>query len=84
MPENDDEGCSKLLCRKFNASNLGGCHNVTGNPYDKQVTESLVENNLRRDTCVRAAKDDCKWFLPPHQLIATRFIDKSLGFAIAL
>jgi hypothetical protein len=84
MSENNDQGSPELLCCKFNASNLGGSHNVARNANDEEVTKTLIENNLCRDPGIRASENYGKWFLPTHQLIAAGFIDKALGLAIPL
>ena len=44
--------------REFDAPDLGGSDDIAGHANHKQISQTLVEHELRRDPRVRAAQDD--------------------------
>jgi hypothetical protein len=50
--------------------NLRGGDDVSRNPNDEQVAESLIEDDLGRNTRIRTTKDNCERLLPRRQLAA--------------
>ena len=60
--------------RKLHAPDLRRRHDIARDPDDEQIAEPLIEDQLRGDARVGAAKDDGKRFLSGHELGTSRRI----------
>src|SRR6516162_6466457 len=58
MTEYHHEARAESRSRKFDTADLRGRDDVAGHADDEQVAESLVEDDLRRHPCIRAAEHD--------------------------
>jgi hypothetical protein len=68
---NNEPGAEKRG-RKFNTANLRGSDYIACHSDDEQVSKTLIEDQFRRDTGVRAAKYDGEWFLTVDEFGAPR------------
>ena len=64
----DDERCAEPLRGELDAADLGRRDDVAGDADDEQVAQPLVEDNLRWDSRVRTAEDNCEWLLTCSEL----------------
>ena len=56
MPEHDDKPGVETLRREFDAADLGRRDDVSGNADDKQITEALIEHDLRRASQIKGCR----------------------------
>ncbi len=71
MAQNDDEAGAKAFRRIFHASDLRGCNHIPRDSNHKKIAQSLIENELGRNSGIGAANDDGKGLLSGHQIPAT-------------
>src|SRR5688572_13439670 len=64
MAEHHDEPRAEPLRRELDAADLRGRHDVAGDADDEEVTEALVEDDLRGHARVRAPQHDRERLLP--------------------
>jgi hypothetical protein len=60
-----------VLHRVFHAAEIVVIDDISGDPDNKQVPQTFIENELGRDARVRAAQNYGEWVLPILQLFAT-------------
>ncbi len=70
MSEDQHESYSELQRCKFDATSRTRSHDVSSNANDEQVTETLIENDLRRNPRVGASENDGKRLLARHNFVA--------------
>jgi hypothetical protein len=70
MAEDDYERDPEVRRRECEAFEDGAVDDVSRDPDDEEVPESLVEDDLRDDARVRAPQDGCERPLPAQKLRA--------------
>jgi hypothetical protein len=63
MAQNDHQAGAKLLCREFNAANLGRRHDVTGDADHEQIAETLIEDDFHGNARIGTAQHGGKGLL---------------------
>src|SRR5687767_13275899 len=63
VPQHDDQPGLEPRRSELDATHLRRSHNVTGDPDDEQVSQTLIEHDLCRYPRIRAAEDDGEWLL---------------------
>jgi hypothetical protein len=63
VPHHHSEPRFEPLGRELDAADLRGCDDVAGHADDEQVTETLAEDELRRNAGIGAAENDGKRLL---------------------
>ncbi len=63
MTEYDHQRRTEPVRGKLDAADLRGGHDVAGNSDHEQIAETLVEDDLGRDSRIRAPEDDGERFL---------------------
>ena len=72
MPEHHDEPGAEPLGGEFDAVNLRGRDDVSGDADDKQIAEALVEDQFGGHSRIRTSEDDREGLLPGCQRLAAR------------
>jgi hypothetical protein len=70
MSEDDDESCAEPFRGELDASNLRRGDNVASHTDDEQVTEALIENNLRRHPRIRTSENNGERLLACRERLA--------------
>src|SRR5437667_4108068 len=70
MPQHQNQRRVKMVHRIFNTAEIACRHYIAGHAYDEQVTEPLIEQQLRRNSRIAAAEDSCERVLPGDQLFS--------------
>jgi hypothetical protein len=63
VTQHHDERCGEPFSSKFDAADLKGRDDISGNANDEEITQALVEDDLCRYSRVRASQNDGEWLL---------------------
>src|ERR1700736_4953542 len=77
MAQDDYQTSTEAGCGEFDTADLRRSHDIASDSDHEQVAETLIEDQLRRNARVRAAKNYCKWLLSAHKLGRTRWNRKN-------
>jgi hypothetical protein len=72
VPKNNDQFGAQVLDCILDATENGVVNDVPGNSYDEEIAQSLIEEQLRRNSGVGTTEDHSKWVLPGNQLAPPR------------
>jgi hypothetical protein len=63
VPEHEDERCAEVLDGVLDAREFEVAERLARGPHDEEISDALIEENLRGDARVCAAHDDRKGIL---------------------
>src|ERR1700681_473355 len=78
MPQHAHQPGSESGNREFDAADLGRSHDVAGDANDEQITQSLIEYNLRGHPGIRATENDREGLLILRQFQAPCTVQPSV------
>src|SRR5258705_1882730 len=79
VAQNHDERCAEPLRSELNAADLRGSDDVSRNADDKQIAQTLVEDDLCRHARVGTSENDSERLLGCSQLAATRLANECVA-----
>src|SRR5262249_3454807 len=68
VAQNYEQRNVQMLRAVFQASEFCVCSHVAGDAYHEQISESLIEDDLRRHARISATQNLGVWILSSHQL----------------
>ena len=77
VAEDNNERSAEAVGGKLDAANLRRRNDVARDANDEQVTQALIEHDLRRDSRIGASENDGEWLLAFRQSAAASVVRKS-------